>query len=329
MNRPLPLTLLIALALALAPTACSSPERVNAVELPDAGPEASAPKPDAEAPPVEAGPPPTLGPSLALDDLHVATLQEGFHAFALLGGLVNEQLKMNIANGSLLVGLELRDLDDPSGQNDDTITVAMIGLSDSDGDATDNFDPDAPETFAAAPLSFGMEGNPTLLFSQASIKDGVLHAEGVGALMTPGLPIPFTNPILDGTLMPSAKGDAVRTLEEGRLKGAVAASLLSFVPNITMGTCKGGTLLDVIATGCGIFALQPDIDLDGDGLEKFFDDAGGDPDSGATGDGMIDRCVDGDGTEILGTDCPSDPKIADAYRLIFAIHGVRALVLAP
>jgi hypothetical protein len=147
--------------------------------------------------------------------------------------------------------------------------------------------------------------------------------------MTPGLPIPFTNPVIDGTLMASAKGDSVRTLENGRLTGAVRASLLSAVPNITMGTCDGGTLLDVIATGCGIFPLQPEVDLDGDGLEKFYDESGADSDAGPTGDGMIDRCVDGDGTEILGTDCPSDPRIADAYRLVFAIHGVRALILAP
>ncbi|MCK6591178.1 MAG: hypothetical protein L6Q76_26800 [Polyangiaceae bacterium] len=324
MKRALPLALLIALST----PACGSIELVYPVEGPDAGADAA---PDAEPPPEEAGPPPPpmLGPSLALDDLHIATLKEAFHAFALLGGLVNEQFKTNIQNGTLLVGLELRELDDPSGQNDDAMTVAMIGLSDSDGDPSDNFDPNTPETFAPAPLSFAMGDNPTVLFSQASVKDGKLHAESVGLLSVPGLPIPFANPVLEGTLMASAENDFVKTLENGRLTGAVPASLLSLVPNITMGTCNGQTLLDVIATGCGVFALQPEVDLDGDGLEKLFDDENADADAGSGKDGQIDRCVDGDGTEILGTDCASDPRIADAYRLVFALHGVRAFVLAP
>jgi hypothetical protein len=321
MNRAIPLSLLIALSTA----ACGNIELVYPIEGPDAGPDAAA---DAEPPP-EAGPP-LLGPSLAIDDLHIATLKEAFHAFALLGGLVNEQITMSIKNGTLLVGLELRDIDDPSGQNDEAMSVAMIGLGDGDGDPADNFDPNAPETFSPAPLSFAMGDNPTVLFSQASIKDGVLRAESVGVLMTPGLPFPFANPVLEGTLTASAEGDSIKTLENGRLTGAVRASLLTIVPNITMGTCDGQTLLDVIATGCGIFALQPDVDLDGDGFEKLFDDGGGvDPDGNPTKDGRIDRCVDGDGTEILGTDCPSDPRIGDAYRLIFALHGVRAFILAP
>lgn len=319
MKRALSLALLIALST----PACGKIELVYPLEAPDAGPDA-----DAEPPP-EAGPPPMLGPSLAVDDLHIATLKEAFHAFALLGGLVNEQITTSVKNGSLLVGLELRDLDDPSGQNDEAMTVAMIGLSDSDGDASDNFDPNAPETFSPAPLSFGMEGNPTVVFSQASIKDGLLHAESVGILMTPGLPFPFANPVLEGTLTASAEGDSIQTLENGRLTGAVSASLLGIVPNITMGTCGGQTLLDVIATGCGIFALQPEVDLDGDGLEKLFDVEGVDENGNPAKDGHIDKCVDGDGTEILGPDCASDPRIADAYRLVFALHGVRAFVLAP
>jgi hypothetical protein len=320
MKRALSLALLIALAT----PACGKIELVYPLETRDAGPDA---EPDAEPPP-EAGPP-MLGPSLAIDDLHIATLKEAFHAFALLGGLVNEQIKMSIQNGTLLVGLELRDLDDPSGQNDEAMTVAMIGLSDADGDASDNFDPNAPETFSPAPLSFGMEGNPNVIFSQASIKDGLLHAESVGILMTPGLPFPFANPVLEGTLVASADGDSIQTLENGRLTGAVPASLLGIVPNITMGTCEGQTLLDVIATGCGIFTLQPEVDLDGDGLEKLFDKEGVDENGNPAKDGHIDTCLDGDGTEILGPDCASDPRIADAYRLVFALHGVRAFVLAP
>ncbi len=317
---------LLALALAVQGLACSSVEVINPAEITPAGDKdagADADMEDADLPP-EAGPP-MLGPSLAFDDFHIATIQEAFHPFALLAPLVNDQLMMSVQNGQLLFGIEIRGLDDPSGQSDPEITAAMIGLNDSDNDNTDNFKADEPETFSPAPLSFGMEGNPTIEFTTASIKKGVIHAESVGILMTPGLPFPFANPVLDGTLKATKEGDAIRTLENGRLTGAVQASLLGFVPNITMGQCQGQTLLDVIATGCGIFALQPQVDLDGDGLEKLYDDTG---DNGMK-DFRIDRCVDGDGTEILGTDCVSDARIADGYNLVFAMHGVRAFVLQP
>ncbi len=326
LRRPLALVpLAIALPFAFQSLACSSVEVINPAEITpvdakDAGTDVEA---DADTPP-DPGPP-MLGPSLAFDDFHIATIQEAFHPFALLGPLVNDQLTMSIKNGQLLFGLEIRNLDDPSGQSDPEISAAMIGLSDSDSDNSDNFNPDEPETYSPAPLSFGMDGNPTIEFTTASIKKGFLHAESVGVLMTPGLPFPFANPVLEGTIKATPEEDAIYTLEKGRLTGAVQASLLGFIPNITMGQCQGQTLLDVIATGCGIFPLQPQVDLDGDGLEKFFDD----PDDMGVKDFRIDRCVDGDGTEILGTDCVSDSRIADGYNLIFAMHGVRAFVLQP
>ena len=69
------------------------------------------------------------------------------------------------------------------------------------------------------------------------------------------------------------------------------------------------TLLDVIVTGLNAFnyrvtPTQPDIDLDGDGLEHLMD---------TDGDGRVDRCIDGNGTIIDGTDCPLDPRMADGY----------------
>jgi len=54
------------------------------------------------------------------------------------------------------------------------------------------------------------------------------------------------------------------------------------------------------------YGAQPDVDRDGDGLEQLFD---------TDGNGFVDECRDGDGTEIVGTDCPADPRIADAFAL--------------
>ena len=72
-----------------------------------------------------------------------------------------------------------------------------------------------------------------------------------------------------------------------------------------------GTFLDLLVFGVlelgHLEPLQPDVDLDGDGLERFEDT---NPDDGVA---AIDRCIDGDGAEILGADCVTDPRIQDGY----------------
>lgn len=324
------LTSISASSVASLATGCSSSDEIISAVQFDAGADSEAPV-DAGEGGADSGPPPpaTLGPALVLDDMHIADLKEDPHAFSLLGQALNGQLTMAVQGGTLLLGLEMRDLEDPAGQSDTAISLGMYGLNDADGDATDNFNPDSPEEFGTTALFTGNGGSPALEFTSASITAGQLHAESFGALGLPMLPIPFQNPTIDGYLSPTSDNQHIRTLENGRLKGVIAASLLAAAPNITMGQCTGSSLLDVLATGCGFVQLQPEVDLDGDGLEKFFDDAGGDPDSGSLKDGVIDRCVDGDGTEILGTDCVNDARIKDGYRLIFVIHGARAIILAP
>lgn len=301
--------------------ACGSPPAVVNDGAPADAPVAPVP----DAPPPDAMVP-VLGPSLVVDIMHIASLTEDAHAFSLLGQAVNPQLQMAIDNGQLLLGLELRMLDDPSGQDDPELTVGLYTLVDTDMDPSNNFDPDAPEFFNPA------AGGTALEFPIASIVNGTLHAEGAGALMGLPIPLPLQNPEIDGDLVPGGTGELdphVHVLENARLRGAVPAQTLALLPNITGGMCPGGSMLDVLALGCGFFALQPDVDLDGDGLETFFDTENADTDAGVPTDGVIDRCVDGDGTEVLGTTCVQDPRFADGYRLIFVIHGVRATILAP
>lgn len=288
-----------------------------------APPSSLAPEPDAAAQPPDAAPPDAdvtlLGPSLVLDDFHVASNAEDPHALSLLGTFLNPMLEQQLADGTLLLGLELRDLDDPSGQDDGAIGVGLFSLADSDDDPSDNFDPGQPETFTVADGGF-VGDDPAILFDDATIAGGTLAAEGIGALdiLTDILPLSIAAPELAGNLIPNGSRDAVVEMTNGRLRGGLPASLFALLPNIAGDMCTGATLLDVIATGCGLIPLQPDLDLDEDGLETFAD---------TDGDGSIDRCVDGDGSEILGTDCPSNPAMADGYRLIFAIHGVRAIVV--
>lgn len=258
-------------------------------------------------------PAPTFGPAVVVDDLHVASFVEDANAFSLLGAVIDPLIAEQIAAGTLLLGLELRDVDDPTLQEDDALTVRMHALVDGDADPADNFDPDAPETFTVAADQTGLD------FTDSTLAGGHLAARGLDALdgATLGVPLPVSDLSIEGDLV--VIDGAVHTLDEGRLRGVIGASLLALTPNALSGTCPGASLLDVFATGCGLFGLQPDADVDGDGLEKLYD---------TDDDGAIDRCVDGDGTEILGTECPLDPAIADGYTLILVVHGVRAELAA-
>lgn len=92
-------------------------------------------------------------------------------------------------------------------------------------------------------------------------------------------------------------------LREGEV-GTVwpARQLGSFPVPETAGYPAGSTPFDVLIG----LELQPDIDVDVDGLEVFRD---------TDGDGLVDHCVDGDGSVIEGRDCIFSPGMVDGYEL--------------
>ncbi len=56
--------------------------------------------------------------------------------------------------------------------------------------------------------------------------------------------------------------------------------------------------------GLTYLGLRPDVDRDGDGLERFIDE---------NSDATIDVCIDGDGTRVEGPTCPRDARFADGF----------------
>jgi hypothetical protein len=63
--------------------------------------------------------------------------------------------------------------------------------------------------------------------------------------------------------------------------------------------------------------VQPDVDVDCDGLERINATPGD-----ATTAPTIVSCVDGDGTVIPGPMCWADPRIRDGYSSAFQVYGV-------
>ncbi len=302
----------IALLLAVA---CDGPPAGGPGDI-DLGADAAPDNPD---PPPDAAPPDPVdffGPSLVFDEIRMADFTEEQHAFQLLGFAINPGLETAIADGTFLMGMSLVDLDDPSGQSDGQLSVATFGLVDSDQDPDDNFDPADPEQFTIA--EGGTLGDiPTIDFTEATIDDGKMFASRVGIVVLLEVIFPIADAEFEGTLIASDDGEYITELVDGRIRGAISGGPLALVPNPVGDACPGGTMLDMIATGCGFLPLllQPDTDIDGDGLEKYYD---------TDGDGAIDQCVDGDGTIIEGTDCTTDFRMADGYSFVWVLHGVRA-----
>ena len=134
------------------------------------------------------------------------------------------------------------------------------------------------------------------------------------------LPYDFRRARISGTLTNDASGP---TQLSALFCGVETVATLYRVPN---GAGLGGaTLLDLAVLGFNQFGYQtmptqPDIDLDGDGRETFMD---------TDGDSRVDLCIDGNGAQILGTDCPTDPRIADGYSMAVHLDLVGARLAGP
>jgi hypothetical protein len=265
-----------------------------------------------------------LGPALVFDTI---ALTGQNIVFGTLGDqLLNAQMAAQIEAGQFLLVIELRGLDDPAGQSDDSVDLGFYNTTDSDEDLTDNFDAENPETLLALGVSLGPGGEPLIVFSGASITSGRILATGLLDIPIAGVPLPLQDATVEGRLVAAPDDLSIYYLDDSTLSGSVPASILALVPNLLTDMCTGGNMLDVMITSCGILPVsqQPDVDLDGDGLERFYD-TGGAGDAGVP-DGVIDLCVDGDGTEVPGEQCWSDSRFADGYLMVFDLHGTRVLL---
>jgi len=91
--------------------------------------------------------------------------------------------------------LEIRELDDPQMQNDDSISVASVLGVDVDGDETNNFS--GNNLFEVTPESVDDNGQPLVLFESGSIVSGELSAgpadlQGPGGISLPGVTLELT-----------------------------------------------------------------------------------------------------------------------------------------
>lgn len=116
---------------------------------------------------------------------------------------------------------------------------------------------------------------------------------------------------IEGEFVADTEGHRTLPGSKARFGGAITQCSLS------RGAGTGGStaLHDLTRR----FALQPDIDLDGDGLETVQVDS----------DGIL-SCTDGDGVTVVeGAQCACDERMADGFSFVLLLEMRGAVLLGP
>lgn len=206
-----------------------------------------------------------------------------------------------VLTGRMIVLAELTDVD--SAVDDSSIELRIYAGQDEDLPANPADDRTGSEHFYIAPGSLDASGVP-LLRVPSGVAGGLFVAELDQPLGAANFQLHDVH--IRGSLLRDLSG-----ISDGTLAAVIAISNLA---KIGMGS---GTALNLLVAH---YLAQPDLDLDGDGLERLAD---------TDGDGFVDRCTDGGGVVIDGTACVDDPRIADGFSAAFGLSAVRCVIDPP
>lgn len=216
---------------------------------------------------------------------------------------LNDALRTQTRNPPYLI-ITVENLTDP--QNDPNVQPVIYQGLDADGDPTNDFS--GMGRFWFTLNSVDANCRPLAILPAGALVNGHFEATADHALV----PLNF----------------AAFDIRRAHLTGDIPADL-SGLSNVMVGgaatpcklsqthqTITDQSVLDLLVGG---FSVQPDIDLDGDGLERFV---------ASPGAGVY-ACIDADGTRIDGPTCACDPRIADGFSLALEVTAVKALLLGP
>jgi hypothetical protein len=222
-----------------------------------------------------------------------------------------------VRSGSMLGVLELAGVEAPYTGDDDAVTAKIYQTVDADHDLSNNTcEGEGCAQFTPNP-DFMLNGQTLFRFGPAPIVD---HHLRIGVNQTQALPIDIGEDIILPFLkvrMEIRIPDTLDAIPAGVMCGAMPAVALDEIPlceiasgaMINEDACIDESSLAFMVARLG---AQPDIDLDGDGLETYEVDFSG----------SVLRCHDADGTVIEGATCLSDPRIADGFSICASFRGI-------
>jgi cysteine-rich repeat protein len=286
--------------------------------------------------------PPEVGCDLNADGVIDDVFSAGLFR---LRGVLNAQLASSVRDGTFLTLIAFLGLEDPTA-DDAMIRTAWMSAFDADADRENNFS--GAGTFFVDVCSLidplGMPPNRRPRATMGSSIAGGMLAAGpedlaIRVIVNQLFPIflQLRGAMVSGRVMRDASG--IAGIEMGTFCGAVPMNATSTYPHPVVGIPGGGSAMgcdgreetsfaDVMIGGSTILGIrtlptQPDVDIDGDGLERFEVDSEG---PGGCQPAII-ACIDGDGTRIESPDCARDPRMADGHSASFDFTAVRATVV--
>ncbi len=266
--------------------------------------------------------PSTYGPSTVFSTLEV--VDDSTVGFDLNGdavvdnimsttaALLNQGFKDDIADGTLRSLIELRDLDSLAA-DDSSMTVVLFGGVDSDMPPVLADDLDGTEDYLFRTSWVDMLDCAPLSSAPGTYVGGSVTAAAETLV--------FFVPSLGGFLDFGKAQVAIDVEATGKGFGTPAAKPGLFGGAIKLCSLTNGTTIigkNSLHALAQFLGIQPDIDLDGDGLETIQTDSSG-----------ILGCTDGDGTAIPGELCGCDPRMADGYSITLRFDTVGAGILGP
>lgn len=256
---------------------------------------------------------PTFGRSFIVNQFQQSAPENGFdlngdgkpdNAFAVVGissGIWNNL----ITTGSAIFLFDFQRLPaagTPVGDGASLDLAFYLGVS-PNSDPSTYFDGNGQ--FLAPASQFDVSCHTTANLDSVSVSKGTI--EGHKAMLGLGVHglgiLQFTNFIVRGTL------SADQQTFSGRLGGIAGPCGLSQLPSPAGAGSLLGFLINANKT-------QPDIDVDGNGLDQIM------------GDGQdIASCTTAGGVVIPGADCACDPRIKDGFSGAFDLSAVPALII--
>jgi hypothetical protein len=283
--------------------------------------------------------PPGTGRVFVIDALEIGTGQVG-NALGLLGPLMSSFLENGVLGAQNLLLIEVAGLEDPYQGQDQDVVIKVYSAVDADQPnyPANNFHsvPGDPTPCCQFKISAqSLTGNPPQARSRAlaRIRNGALEA--AAGVVFPPLVLPSTTAIeyfsVDQAIVSASLPSSLGTLEGGLVGGAITihalaagATSLCAHPETSMGcpaVIPHGSLLDIVVAG----AVQPDVDLDGDGQ---LDGLGRD----VTGSGRVNTC-EHDGNPVAPitagdpSSCALQAVMADGFSILLDFHAVAATIV--
>ena len=174
--------------------------------------------------------------------------------------LLNPVLQDQFDSGGIRNLLEVQNLDDLSMQNDPEVAVAAFPGLDQDGDPGNDFDGD--NLFQVDPLGLNADGQPLTVFTPGSITAGLLIAGPADLDLGGGLVIPGT--ILEGNI--TVGGSSMTTPP---IAASIPVAVFDAIP--APAPFDGFPFnYDTLTQVLGFFGVNPDVDIDGDGVMDAF-----------------------------------------------------------